>query len=452
VQSKYNLTEGPIFNKLFRLSLPIMATSLFQTAHTLTNMFWLSWLGEAYVAAAGLAGQFLWLSFALIMIFRIGAEIGVSQNMGRGDADTAKSFAQNGFVLAMLVGAVFTVLVIVFRVYLLRFFNIGNPYVADIAQRYMGIVALALPFNFGHFVITGVFGGFGNTKLPFYINSGALVLNIILSPILIFGFNMGITGAAAAMVAAAAFNFIAKIWAMTRYKNRPFESYAPFVRLAKDKVRQILKWGMPVGVEQILGVLMFMLMTRIIASFGYQSVAAHQVGMQIESLSFMIGGGFASALTAFIGQNYGAKKWGRMRSTFRVSYIFMGMYGIAITAVLFFGATPFVSIFLSEPESIAIGTDYLRIIALAQILFCLEGVATGSFRGRGLTLKPTIASVSSNVFRVIICYALAATALGVTGVWWGIVAAMTLRSVWLLVWHRINLRKMPKEGAAEPQG
>ncbi|MCL2204606.1 MAG: MATE family efflux transporter [Defluviitaleaceae bacterium] len=452
MQSKYNLTEGPIFNKLFRLSLPIMATSLFQTAHTLTNMFWLSWLGEAYVAAAGLAGQFLWLSFALIMIFRIGAEIGVSQNMGRGDADTAKSFAQNGFVLAMLVGAVFTVLVIVFRVYLLRFFNIGNPYVADIAQRYMGIVALALPFNFGHFVITGVFGGFGNTKLPFYINSGALVLNIILSPILIFGFNMGITGAAAAMVAAAAFNFIAKIWAMTRYKNRPFESYAPFVRLAKDKVRQILKWGMPVGVEQILGVLMFMLMTRIIASFGYQSVAAHQVGMQIESLSFMIGGGFASALTAFIGQNYGAKKWGRMRSTFRVSYIFMGMYGIAITAVLFFGATPFVSIFLSEPESIAIGTDYLRIIALAQILFCLEGVATGSFRGRGLTLKPTIASVSSNVFRVIICYALAATALGVTGVWWGIVAAMTLRSVWLLVWHRINLRKMPKEGAAEPQG
>lgn len=444
-QTRYNLTEGPIFNKLFRLSLPIMATSMFQTAHNLTNMFWLGWLGDGYVAAAGLAGQFVWLSFSLIMLFRIGAEIGVSQNMGRGDKETAKAYAQNSFMLAMLAGVVFTVFVVIFRVQLLRFFDIANPYVADIAQQYLVIAALSLPFNFGHMVITGIYGGFGNTKLPFYINSGALVLNIILSPILIFALNMGFLGAAVSMVAAAIVNFIVKIWAMTKYKNRPFEHYVPVVKIAKDKARQILKWGIPVAAEALLFTLLFMLVTRLIAGFGYGAVAAHQVGMQVESLSYMIGGGFASAITAFVGQNYGAGKWGRLRSTYRVAYLFMGIYGIIITAVLFFGATPFVSVFLSDPESIVIAANYLRIIATAQFLFCLEGVATGSFRGRGLTMKPTVVSVSSNIFRVFICYTLAATVLGINGIWWGIVLAMTMRSVWMLVWHRINIRNLPKK-------
>ena len=444
-QAKYDLTEGPIFSKLFKMSIPIMATSMFQTAHSLTNMFWLSWLGEGYVAAVGLVSQFIWMSMAFIMMCRMGAEISVSQNIGKGDTETAKSYAQNGFLLSIFIGILFTAIVVIFRVQLLRLFNIDNPYVAHIAQQYMAIAALSIPFNFGHFVITGIYSGYGNTKLPFYINSVALVLNIVLSPILIFGLGMGIMGAAISLLTAAIFNFVIKIWAMTAYKNRPFEQYSIVVKIAKDKIKQILKLGVPIAAESFLFTLLFMLMTRIIAGFGYGAIAAHQVGMQVESLSFMIGGGFASALTAFIGQNYGAKKWGRMRSTFRVAYIFMGIYGIAITAVLFFGARPFVSIFLSDPESIRIAVSYLQIIALAQFLFCLEGVAVGSFRGRGLTIKPSIASVSSNVFRVIICYILAATALGVTGIWWGIVLAMTLRSGWLLVWHRFNMRTLPKE-------
>ena len=442
-QAKYNLTEGPIFNKLFKLSLPIMATSLMQTAHSLTNMFWLSWLGEGYVAAAGLVGQFIWLSFSLIMLCRIGAEIGVSQNMGKGEPETAKAFAQNGFLLAVILGTVVAIPAIIFRVQLLRFFPIESEYVAYIAQQYMAIAVLSLPFTFGHFVITGIFSGFGNTKLPFFINSAALLLNIILSPILIFVFDMGITGAAISMVTAAVFNFIIKIWAMTKYKNRPFEHYAPVVKIAWDKIKQILKWGVPVATESLLFTMLFMLVTRLITSFGDGAVAAHQVGMQIESLSFMIGGGFASALTAFVGQNFGAKKWGRLRSTFRVASIFMAIYGVVITVVLFAFARPLVSIFLSNPDSIWIGVNYLRVIALAQLLFCLEGVATGSFRGRGLTMKPTIVSVSSNIVRVIACYALAATFLGTTGIWVGIAIAMTVKSVWLLVWHRVNLRRLP---------
>lgn len=420
-----------------------MGTSLMQSAHNLTNMFWLGGLGEEYVASAGLAGQFIWLSMAFTMLCRIGAEIGVSQSMGRGEPATAAGFAQNGFMLALFTGLIYTAFIIAFRVQLLSFFDIDSEYVARTAGRYIAVAALSVPFNFGHFVITGVYSGCGNTKLPFYINSAALLLNIILSPILIFGFNMGILGAAASMVTAAVFNFSLKMWAMTKYKNRPFKNYVPSVKIAWDKIRQILKWGVPVAAESLLFTMLFMLVTRLVAAFGYGAVAAHSVGMQVESLSFMVGGGFASALTAFAGQNYGAKKWGRLRSAGRVAMCFMASYGIIITLVLFFFATPLVSIFLTEPESIRIGGEYLRIIALAQFLFCMEGVATGFFRGRGLTLKPTIVSISSNIFRVFICYALAATSLGVSGVWLGITLAMTVKSVWLITWHYFSTRKLP---------
>ena len=456
-QRRYNLTEGPIFKRLVTLSLPIMATSLMQSAHNLTNMFWLGYLGEEYVAAAGLAGQFVWLSFALIFMCRIGVEIGVSQNMGRGDPNSAKAYAQNGFLLAVAAGLLYGTFIVIFRRELLTFFVIDSEYVAETAAQYMAIIAFSVPFTFGHFVITGVYNGFGNTKIPFYINSGALLLNIILSPILIFGFGFGIMGAGISMVTAAIANLCVKIWAMTKYKNRPFEQYTVFIKIAWDKIKQILKWGVPVGTESLVFNSLFMMVTRLVTSLGgHYAVAAQSVGLQVESLSFMIGGGFASALTAFIGQNYGAKKWGRLRSTYKVAYTFMASYGIFITAVLFFLAEPLVSIFLSDPFSIEVGTNYLRIIALAQLLFCMEGVATGSFRGRGLTFKPTIVSVSCNVFRVILCYALAATALGLTGVWWGVAIAMTVRSIWLLTWHKINIRKMPRldevaEEVAEPQ-
>ena len=449
MNSKYNLTEGPILQKLVALSMPIMATSFMQSAHNFVNMFWLSNLGSDYVAAANLASQFIWLSMSLIMLCRIGTEIGVSQNMGRGLPDAARKFAQNGFLLSMVLGAMYTVILIVFRRSFIAFFGLDDPYTVEIAMHYLSIIAISLPFTFAHFVVTGVYSGCGNTKLPFYINTGALLLNIILSPILIFGLNLGITGAGIAMVTAAVANFIMKVWAMKFYKQRPFEKYTVLVKVAKDKILQILKWGVPVGVESMLFTMLFMIVSRLIASdFGTDAVAAHGIGMQIESLAFMAAGGFASALTAFIGQNYGAKKWARLRSTFKHAYKAMFIYGLAITAFLFFLAEPLVLLFFRDDPlnpAVEIGANYLRILAMAQLLFCLESVAVGSFRGRGLTVNPTVVGISSNVLRVIVTYALArGTPLGVTGVWVGIAIAMTVKSVWMLIWHKINVTKMPR--------
>jgi len=447
--TKYDLTQGPILHKLVALSLPIMATSFMQMAYSLSDTFWMGILSRDYdasgaVAAVGTAALYIWLSMGLMSLGRMGAEIGVSQNIGKGDPEAAKGYAQNSLVIALVLGTIYAVIMIVARRPLIGFFNIDDAQVVLQAQQYLAVSAIAMPLIFAHNVITGCFNGFGNTKLPFYINSLGLALNIAISPLLIFVFDLGIIGAAIGTVIATVVNLILKLWAIKRYSGRPFETFSFRINIDKDKIVQICKWGVPVAVESMIFTFLFMVVSRLIADFGIEAIAAHRVGYQVEALSFMVGGGFAMAYGSFVGQNFGAKKWSRLHSGYRVSAGVMAIYGVVITIVLFVFARPLVSIFLNSANEIQMGVDYLRIIALTQLLFCMEGVAVGSFRGRGLTMKPTIVSAGSNILRVFVTYALAATALGISGVWWGIAIAMTVKSVWLLVWHWYNGRRLPR--------
>jgi len=441
---KYNLTEGPILKRLVTLSVPIVATSVFQLAFNMSDMFWLSRLSEGSVAAAGTAGMYLWLSMALIMIGRMGAEIGVSQNMGRGEPDTARSFAQQSLMISIVLGVLFSVSVILLREPLIGFFNIDDPTVVHEAEQYLMFTVMALPFMFINNVITGIFNGFGNTKLPFYINSATLAINIAATPIFIFTLDMGIVGAAIATIIATAVNLVCKIWALTKYKNRPFEGFKLINRADWMRIRQIFKWGIPIAIESALFTLLFMVVARLVADFGVDAIAAQRVGSQVESLSWMMAGGFASAVTAFIGQNYGAKKYARLAQGYKISLIAMLIYGVFVTLVLFIFARPLVSIFLTEQTTIDIGVNYLRIFALTQTLSCMSGIASGSFRGQGQTVKPTIVTVSGNVLRVILAYTLAATRLGLDGVWIGIAISVTVGHIWLLLWYRRIAKRMPK--------
>ena len=440
-KKSYDLTTGPILNKLVILAMPLMGNAFMQMAFNLSDMFWVSSLADEAVAAVGTAGMYLWLSFAFVLIGRMGAEIGVSQMIGKNDIEGAKKYAQNAFIVALFLGVTYSVLVSVFRTELIGFFGIEDKIVVHWGEQYLFISALSFPFFFINNVITGVFNGYGNTKLPFLINSFGLVLNIVLTPVFIFVFEMGVVGAAVGTVVAQVINVVLKIWAIKYYKNRPFEKYSFFAPLEKKYVKQIFKWGTPVAIESALFTLLFMIVSRRVADFGVGALSAQRVGAQVESLSWMISGGFSSAVTAFVGQNYGAKKYDRLNEGYKISMIVMGAYGVFATFVLVVFANPLISIFLDNPEYIAFGVSYLRIFGIFQIVNCMEAVAIGAFRGKGLTTKPTIVSVVSNILRVVLAYAFAATHLGLIGVFVGSAIATTIRSIWAIIWYKLHSAK-----------
>ena len=441
---KFDLTQGDILKKLLLISLPVMGTSFVQMTHNLVDMFWLSRLSSQSVAAAGSGGMYLWLSMALLFIGRMGAEIGVSQNIGKGDIETAQKYSQNAFSLACILGLGFMLFLIGFHPYLVRFLNIQELDVIRYAEIYLIAVAFSVPFMYINAVFTGTFNGTGNTRMPFYINSSGLIVNIMLSPFLIFIMDMGLVGAAVATAIAQILMTLTFAIVMLRYKNRPFEKFRFFSMLDNKIVGRIFKWGIPIGIESALFTILTMISSRFVAEFGFGALAVQRVGSQIESLTWLIGGGFASAVTAFIGQNIGAKQYARVREGFKISVGVMLTWGIIVTLTTFIFAEQLISIFLSDPTEVQMGIAYLRIFAFMQISTCLEGVAAGSFRGRGLTMYPSIVSITCNATRVPLAFFLSQTELGLNGIWIAFTIGGAIRGFWMLAWYIVNSRKMPK--------
>jgi len=444
---KHDLTEGGILSKLLVVAMPIMGTQVMQMAYNLIDMMWLGRLSADAVAASGTAGMYLWLSMGFFILGSMGTEIGVSQSMGRKDTEAAQKFSQNGTFIALVLGVFFGGAMIIFTRPLIGIFNIQEAHVAEDAMAYLKIVSISMPYFFVSAVMRGAFTASGNARLPFYINAVGITLNIVLDPLFIFTFGWGIEGAAWATVVAQGVVFILSVLAIKLHKDRPFEKYKFFVKPDFEKIKRILRWSFPVALESLLFTSLAMITTRILAEFGMEALTVQRVGSQVEALSWLIGGGFGAAVTIFMGQNYGARKWGRMHRGFSISLGAMTVWGIVVSLGLFFGGYIIFSAFIEEHEIRMMGVTYLKIFALSQIPMCVEAVAAGSFRGKGKTVPPSVASITSNVIRVPLVYFLSKTPLGLDGIWWGIVISTVFRSAWILGWYLFSKRNEPQDDA-----
>ena len=438
---KYNLTEGNILYKLLLISLPVMASQLMQMAYNLTDMFWLGRVGSDAVAASGTAGMFTWLSAGFMMLGRMGCEIGVSQSLGGGNKEAAKKYAQNAAFLAVIAGVLYGLVLIVFRGGLIGFFTIKEQNVVEEAKAYLMVVGIAIPFTYLTSVIGGAFNAAGNSRTPFYLNSCGLILNIVLDPLLIIQFQMGVVGAAVATIAAQIIVFLLHLLAIKRFQSRPFQEFRLFCRPSVSMIRQIFRWATPVCIESLLFCFLSMVTSRFEAGFGAYAIAVSRVGSQVESLSWLIGGGFGSALVAFVGQNFGAGRTDRIQKGFRISMLLMLGWGAVVTAILAIFGGPLFYLFLPDESLLAYGTAYLRILAAAQIGMCVEAVVGGTFKGTGRSVPPAVVSVTVNALRVVAACFLSMTSLGLYGIWIAIAASSLIKGGWGLIWYLIAQKR-----------
>ena len=440
---KYDLTSGGILDKLLLVALPTIGTQFIMMSYNLVDMFLLGRLGSEAVAASGSAGMYIWLSNGLMMIGRMGAEIGVAQCFGRGDRRAARRFSQNSLLLAALLGVAYGSICLFLSRYLIGFFGIREASVAAQAVSYLAIIGVGTPFNFVAAAAAGTFNGSGNSRVPFMINSLGLVLNAILDPIFIFTLGLGVSGAAIATILSMMTVCALSLLALTRRADRPFRRY-PF-RFHPDRAvaAQIFRWSAPICLESVMFTFLTMLISRFTASFGADAIAVYRVGTQIESLSWLIGGGIATGITAFVGQNYGAGRWDRIRGCWRISIAGASAWGGFVTLLLLFAGGFLFRLFLPDPHIVAMGVTYLTILAISQIPMAFEATATGHFRGLGHTLPPSIVTSVCNALRVPLSWYLSQR-IGVEGIWWGISLGGAARGLWLLPWFLKRLRTFPK--------
>jgi Na+-driven multidrug efflux pump len=201
------------------------------------------------------------------------------------------------------------------------------------------------------------------------------------------------------------------------------------------RIKMIFRWAMPIGLESILFCFLTMVTTRIETSFGADAIAVSKVGVQIESLSWLIGGGFSSALISFVGQNYGAQKWERIHKGTRIAACIMAVWGTFITVLFIVLGGAIISLFLPAPNLVALGKSYLFILAFSQLLMNMEGVASGAFKGTGRTIPPSLVSFVCNGLRPPLAFILSRTSLGLYGIWLAISITTVLRSSWICLWY-----------------
>jgi len=412
--------------------------------YNMTDMFLLGRVGSGAVAASGSAGMYLWLSNGLILLGRMGAEIGVSQNTGRGDLEAARKYSQDSMFIAAAAGLCFSLTCFFLAKQLIGFFTIKEASVVLDARRYLRVTALGMPAVFISAAVVGAFNGSGNSRVPFFVNATGLIMNIVLDPLFIFVFRMGVTGAAVATVIAQYTACALLLRALLKREDRPFPRYEFFSRPDPARIRTMLKWSVPIGMESAFFTMLMMLISRFVAGFGAQAIAVYHVGTQIESLCWLICIGFSTAITAFVGQNYGARKWDRIRACYRVSFLIVCSWGLFVSLLLAGMGGALFRFFLPEPELVAVGSSYLRILAVSQIPGCFEAVASGYFRGMGRTMPPSIVSISSNALRVPVAWGLSRV-IGLNGIWIAISLGGAFRGLWLLVWFWCDLKNKPLE-------
>ncbi len=437
---KKDLTKGRIFDTLVKLALPIMGTSFLQMAYNMTDMIWLGRIGSDAVASAGTAGFYMWFSFAFIVISKVGSEIKVAMSIGKKDEVEAEKYSVSAFQFNLVLAVIYSIIMLLFRNSLIDFFNIDNPKVNFDAISYLTIVSFGMVFSFTNPVLTGIFNGYGDSKKPFIFNTIGLIANMILDPLLILNFNMGIKGAAIATVFSQ-FIVFGVFLLYIKSGRSILGSIKLFQKAELSKIKEMTKLGFPVAVQSGLFTFFSMYIARIIAFWGPVAIAAQKVGAQIESISWMTAGGFQGALSAFTGQNYGAHKYDRIKKGYYSSVLIMGIIGLVANIALFFFAEEIFSVFIPEQESIMIGKEYLRIISLSQIFMCLEITTAGAFNGIGKTMPPSIISILFNALRIPAALLLGKKMLfGLNGVWWAISISSVFKGTIMVIWFLVIIK------------
>ncbi len=432
------LADSPA-KALGKLSLPIMATSFVQMAYNLTDMFWIGWLGAFAVAAVGSAGMFMWFSEGISLIPRMGGQVLTGQALGAGDVERARRFCRTALQSGAVFASIFMLLAIFLRKQMISVFALNESATVAAAELYLAIVALGTLPSFLVRIMTGLLTAAGNSHTPFRITVVGLVLNMLLDPLFIFVFKLGVAGAAIATVLSQTVVFLLFVHVLRTHEL--FKDLRLFSLAASKDYGKMLRIGVPAGLQTMFYSSVSMLLARLVAVFGDTAVAVARVGGQIESLAWMTADGLSAAINAFTAQNFGAANALRLKQGYRFALLFATIVGLASAALLFIFPEAIMGLFFHESEAVLIGAVYLFVMAFSQVFMSVEIMTTGAFSGYGLTIIPSTVITIFTVLRLPLAYLLSRTSLGLVGIWWAISASSIAKGIILCVWFLIFQKK-----------
>jgi putative MATE family efflux protein len=418
-RDEFDLTSGDVGRPLFYLSVPIVVTNLLQTAYNLADTFWIGQYETAALAAISFAFPMVFFIISLGMGLAVAGSILVAQHTGAGRTAEAEYAASQtvGFaaVASVLIGAV----AYVFVGDALALLG-AAPDVLPLATAYMEIISLGVFFMFGFFVFISLMRGYGDTITPMLVMLGTVALNVVLDPLLIFGWGpfpqWGIEGAAIATVFSRGLALVVGLWIMLSGRRgvriRPRDVVPDL-----DYGRRLVRLGVPASVEGTGQALTANLLMFIVGTFATPVVAAFGIGVRVFSVIFLPAIAVSRGVETMAGQNVGAGKPDRAARTAGVAARTTFVILAAAGAVTFLFADPIVDLFTTDATVVAAGGTFLRYVAPSFGFIGIMRSYNGGFRGAGRTLTAAVIAVFMlGGIRIPVAW-IASRAVGPPGIW-----------------------------------
>ena len=420
---KVDLTKGKVITVLTALALPIMGSSLLQFTYNLIDMLWVGGLGSDAVASIGSSSFFVGLGYAINSLVVIGTGIKVSHAIGRKDNDGVKRYINSGILINLIISVIYALILIFLGKEFIGFLDLNNEVVERNSYYYLALNGPILFFSFFNFLYSRIFGSFGNNEDSLKINAVGMILNVILDPILIYIFKLGILGAALATLIANISMFV-----LYKIKSNGILKYDKSLGVDKNTIIEIIRLGFPMAFQRILFTVVNIILAKIIAIFGTDSIAAQKIGLQIESITYMVIGGLNGAIASFTGQNFGANKLKRIKQGYYTALILGISYSLIMSLIFILFKESIIRLFIREKATIVIASGYLQAVAFSQSFSTIEMVSNGLFTGLGMPKIPAVISIVFTVLRIPMALILMRT-LGINGIWWSIAISSILKGL-----------------------
>ncbi len=388
--SAYGIVEGVIWQQLLIFFFPILLGTFFQQLYnTADAMIVGKYVGkQALAAVGGSTGNLINLIVGFFVGLASGATVIISQFYGARQEKDVSRTVHTAIALALTGGALLTVLGYFLSPSLLRLMNtpqdVMEPAVTYIRIYFLGMVP-SLIYNIG----SGILRAVGDSRRPLFFLMAACMTNIVLDLLLVMGADMGVAGAALATILSQTVSAVLVIVVLMRSHTAYHMSWRQ-VRFHSGLLGRIAHIGLPAGLQSVMYSVSNVLIQSFVNNFGTDVSAAWSAWGRLDGFQWMILNAFGISITTFVGQNFGAMKYDRVKKGVRQCLAMAFASAAACSLLLLAFGRSFYHLFANDPVVIERGMEILRLIAPFYVTYTCVEILSGAMRGAGESVAPTL--------------------------------------------------------------
>lgn len=377
---QHDFTRGSILRQLVVFSGPIMLANLLQASYQIVDSLWVgNLLGAQALGAVGISSVIVFTVLSFVIGMSNASLAVLSQQRGRGDPDGLRRYLNAFVVILFLASLVLGAAGFLLAGTLLELLGTPESIMTE-ARQYLQINFLGMLFLFGYNFISTVLRALGDSKTPLRFVAAAVLLHVVLVPVFISTFGLGIEGAAYATVLSQGFAFLYGLTHVLRRQLAPLQ----LPRLPRwSEARTILHLGIPSGLQMAVISGGSAAIMSVVTNFGADVVGGFSAAQRLDRLIMLPAQALGIAASSMAGQNIGRRNWPRVMQISRVTVLYNLAIMVAIALAMVLLAGPLIRLFISEPAAASFGTDYLRTVALFYPFLGINFVLNGVVRASG---------------------------------------------------------------------